>query len=152
MPPAVSLGLMDWTKVSEPKPWSWTQVFLLQTICKARYVFMKVALLHNVPRLALPTAPSPKCPWLAEISKTVFEKEIIEDEKKKDTISALKRTIYFLRFTVILHKSKFTRPLNVVCWLSLHQYFQFPCLCLPLQTNPLATTFQSHLRLVVTGQ
>lgn len=83
MRPAVSLGLMDWTKVSEPKPWSWTQVFLLQTICKARYVFMKVALLHNVPRLALPTAPSLKCPWLAEISKTVFEKEIIEDKKKK---------------------------------------------------------------------
>lgn len=83
MPPAVSLGLMDWTKVSEPKPWSWTQVFLLQTICKARYVFMKIALLHNISRLALPTAPSPKCPWLAEISKSVFEKEIIEEKKKK---------------------------------------------------------------------
>lgn len=103
MPPAVSLGLMDWTKVSEPKPWSWTQVFLLQTICKARYVFMKIALLHNISRLALPTAPSPKCPWLAEISKSVFEKEIIEEKKKttKKTISAPKRTISFLGFTVI---------------------------------------------------
>lgn len=155
MPPAVTLGLINWPKDSELKPWSWTQVFFLQTICKTRYVLMKTALLHNVSRLALPTAPISEYLSLAEISRPLFEKEIAEEEEKKRRHHFCTENNYFfqhLGFTVILHKTKFTRPLNVVYWLSLYQYFQFPHLCLPLQTNPLTSNTKSHFRLVVTGQ